>query len=491
MRRWPVLLAVMLLVFEVLIPIADASYSPEDDKLSGGQTASSISFAASPFDDDHRKVKDFSVKVTPASQKILAGEKADYAVIVSSRRGFHEEVTLTLRGLPLDIKATLQPNSGECPFTSTLEIVTDPKALPRTYTFDIVGSSEKKAHFTVATLAVVSTGTPSADFSIAASPSSTAIDPGENAQYIVALTSLNGFSGKVSLSLTGAPSTSTSTFSHEELSLDGNKVTSSTLSVSTDQSTTPGTYALMVTGVAEAGGQTHQTTVVLVLLGAKTALSVTISTEELSYEVGSSVSLSGYVGDPSGPVVDAAVSIQVVDPEGAAVHVVYVRTGGSGYYSDSFRLGGDAGAGTYAVYVTASKPGYQDASDHSTFTVGSSSTPNVVITNVYTTDMSRKTKTVFHPGETLIVWVEFVNTGADLVDGMVWVQIADPNGAPIGVYFHVGLMARGHKVKEGFSITLPSNAPQGEYRVASFVSDKMIYEGGQFFTTKQGKFKVS
>jgi len=227
------------------------------------------------------------------------------------------------------------------------------------------------------------------------------------------------------------------------------------------------------------------------LLGAKTSLSVTISTEKLSYQAGSSVGFFGYVNDPSGPVGEATVSIQVVDRQGAAVHIDHVTTGSDGHYSDSFRLGGDATPGTYAVYVTASKPGYQDGSNHSTFTVGASSAPNVVITNVYMTDMSRNMKTDFHPGETLIVWVEVVNTGADLVDAIVWVQIINPNGAPIGVYFHVGLIAQGQTVKEGFSIFLSANAPEGEYRVSSFVSDKMISEGGKFLTTMQEKFEVS
>jgi len=493
LRRWSILLALMLLTVGVLVPTASASYRIEDNALSSGQVMPSIHFTASPFDDggDHHKEKDFSVKVDPMSQTILVGEKANYAVIVSAIEDFDDKVTLALRDLPSNMKATFRPNSERCPFNSTLEIATDSKVSLGTYTLNITGSSRRRTHFTLATLVVVSTGTPSADFSIAASPSSLTIDPGQKAQYTVTSTSLNGFSGSISLSLTGAPSKSNSSFNPEEVLLDGYKVAVSSLSVSTDPSTTPGTYTLTITGVAKAGGLTHQTTVVLILLGAKTSLSVTISTDKLSYEAGSSVSFFGYVTDLSGPVGEATVSIQVVDSQGATVHVVYVRTRNDGYYSDSFRLGGDAGAGVYAVYVIASKPGYQDDSGHCTFTIGVSSTPNIVIANLYMTDISRNKKTVFRPGETLIVWVEVVNTGADLVDGIVWVQIVGPNGAPIGVYFHVGLIARGQTVKEGFSMVLSVNAPQGEYRVTSFVSDRMISEGGKFLTKMQGEFKLS
>ncbi len=493
MRRWLVFLVVALLAFEVLIPIANASYSIQDGMVSSGQAMPSIRIAGSPFDglgDRHRE-KDFSLRVDPTIQTILVGEKANYAVMVTAIGDFDDRVELALYGLPSNMRAAFHPDSEECPFDSTLEIVTDSKASPGAYTLNITGSSRRKIHFTLVTLVLVSKGIPSADFSIAASPSSLTIDPGQNAQYAVTLTSLNGFSGNISLSLTGAPSDSTSSFDPEEVSLDGKKVASSTLSVSTKQSTAPGTYTLVITGVAEAAGLTHQTTVALILTGAKTALSVTISTERLSYEVGDSVNLFGYVKDPSGPVGDATVSIQAVHTMGPTIHIVYVRTRNDGYYSDSFRLGVDAKPGTYAVSVAASKPGYQDAFGQCTFSVGASSTPNIVITSVYTTDMRWNKKDVFHPGDTLMVWVEVVNTGADLVDGIVWVQIVDPNGVPIKVDFHVGTIAGGQTVKEGFSIALSIGAPEGDYRVTCFISNKMISEGGKFLTTMEGKFAVS
>ena len=490
----------MLLAVEVLIPVANASYNLEGSTVTGTQATPSIQFKASFFNHEHGhgNESDFSIKVAPQSQTILAGGKANYAVIISSyppspfRGDIDDKVTLALVGLPSGMNSTFHPNSKRCPFVSKLEIVTDSKVSPGTYSLNVTGSSTRGGvHFAIATLVVVSKGTPKADFSIEASPSFLTVDPGQNAQYAVTLTSLNDFSGNISFSLAGTPSNSNSSFNPEEVSLDGNKVTNSTLSISTDKSTAPGTYTLTITGVAKAGGLTHKTRVSLILTGAKTTLSVTVSTDKLSYEAGSSVSLSGNVTDPSGPVGDATVSIQVIDPQGTTIHIVYVRTRDDGYYSDSFQLRGDASPGVYAAYVTASKPRYQDAYGHCTFTVGASSTPNVVITKVYTTDMKWSAKSVFQPGETLMVWVEVVNTGADLVDGIVWVQILNPNGAPIGVYFHVGLIARGQTVKEGFGMTLPIDAARGEYKVIGFVSDRMISEGGKFLTTMQEKFNVS
>ena len=60
-------------------------------------------------------------------------------------------------------------------------------------------------------------------------------------------------------------------------------------------------------------------------------------------------------------VVLATVSIQVSDPYGSSVHIAYLHSDSNGEYSDTFRLPSEHPAGNYTVYVTASKPGFQDA----------------------------------------------------------------------------------------------------------------------------------
>jgi hypothetical protein len=69
-------------------------------------------------------------------------------------------------------------------------------------------------------------------------------------------------------------------------------------------------------------------------------------------------------------VVLAGVSIQVNDPYGSSLHIAFLHSGSDGAYSDTFQLPSDRPAGTYAIYVTASKPGFQDASAKMTFLVG-------------------------------------------------------------------------------------------------------------------------
>jgi hypothetical protein len=66
----------------------------------------------------------------------------------------------------------------------------------------------------------------------------------------------------------------------------------------------------------------------------------------------------------------AGVSIQVNDPYGSSLHIAFLHSDSNGAYSDAFQLPNDRPGGNYAIYVTASKPGFQDASAKMTFLVG-------------------------------------------------------------------------------------------------------------------------
>ena len=57
----------------------------------------------------------------------------------------------------------------------------------------------------------------------------------------------------------------------------------------------------------------------------------------------------------------ASVSIQVNDPYESSLHIALVYSDNGGEYSDTFQLPSGRPAGDYAIYVTATKPGFQDA----------------------------------------------------------------------------------------------------------------------------------
>src|SRR5437773_967124 len=100
---------------------------------------------------------------------------------------------------------------------------------------------------------------PASNFVIAASPSSQTVTAGGATSYSVAISPTGGFSGQVTLGVSGLPSGANGSFSPNPAS------SSATLSVTTSTSTLAGTYTLTISGVS--GGLTHSTTVALVVEG--------------------------------------------------------------------------------------------------------------------------------------------------------------------------------------------------------------------------------
>lgn len=105
-----------------------------------------------------------------------------------------------------------------------------------------------------------------------ASPSSRIVTAGDHTTYSVPVTLVSD-SGSVSLSCSGLPSGATCSFNPSS----GNPTFSSTLTVYTSTGTPEGTYTLTVAGTG--GGQTHFTTVQLVVVNS-TSSTVTVHTKD-------------------------------------------------------------------------------------------------------------------------------------------------------------------------------------------------------------------
>jgi hypothetical protein len=97
------------------------------------------------------------------------------------------------------------------------------------------------------------------DFSIAASPASQTVTRGSSTTYTVTVGALNGFTGTVSLSVSGLPSRTTATFNPSSIAGSG----SSTLTITTANKTPAGTKTLTITGTS--GSLSHSTQVTLVV----------------------------------------------------------------------------------------------------------------------------------------------------------------------------------------------------------------------------------
>jgi hypothetical protein len=125
-------------------------------------------------------------------------------------------------------------------------------------------------------------------FSLSATPPSQSVTPGSGASYTATTSATNGFDGTVTFSASGAPSGATVAFSPSTVTGSG----SSLMTVSTSNSTPPGTYTLTITGASGASLQ-HTATVSLTVTGGAASKGF------ISVPLSSAASRIGFVTDGS------------------------------------------------------------------------------------------------------------------------------------------------------------------------------------------------
>jgi subtilisin family serine protease len=188
---------------------------------------------------------DFSVAVTPSTQSVVAGAEVTSSVGVTSINGFSGDVQLSLAGLPASVgtfsfsPAVVSGGAG----SSQLTITTSSTATPGTYPLTVTGTSGSTSHSAPMSLVV---SAPPPDFAIGVSPSVVSISRGRTATYTVSISSIRGFTGSVSLSLSGLPAGTSVSFKQTRVAVPG----SSKMSVKTTSKTPRGTYTLTVAGMS-------------------------------------------------------------------------------------------------------------------------------------------------------------------------------------------------------------------------------------------------
>jgi hypothetical protein len=276
----------------------------------------------------------------------------------------------------------------------------------------------------------------------------------------------------------------------------------STLAIVTSIDTPATTYNITV--VALLNGQEYTTNVSLQLTpnasstqtstisSASLSLSLGVDTDSHFYDPNGTVIVRGHVTDASGgAIAGASVLVQVDEPSGAELVLVNnLTTDDAGIYHTELKLGANAMIGTYTVFVSSAKPGYTGATIHTTFVVGSSITPSVVISQVYVTNTTGNPSGVFSAGQTVLVWVILQNNGAPF-QGVIWVQILDPNGTPQSIQLQISTLPTGASVKVAFGFTASINLPHGIYSANALVSDKLISQGGTFLASAKTQFALT
>ncbi|MGW6194600.1 S8 family serine peptidase [Kribbella sp. NPDC055110] len=196
---------------------------------------------------------DYSLTSTPASRTVTAGASTSYTVAVKPTSGFTGDVTLTASGLPGTVgTVAISPAVLHGTGNAQVAVTTYSSAPAGTYTITVSSSSGSLSHQVALTLVV---NRP--DFGVTVSPSSASVLRGQTATYTATVSPSGGFTGSVTLTVSGLPPNAFATWTGNPVATSGNAV----LKVRTTSSTTRGTFTLKLT--ATSGPLTHQTTATL------------------------------------------------------------------------------------------------------------------------------------------------------------------------------------------------------------------------------------
>lgn len=198
----------------------------------------------------------FTFAAAPASQTVSAGASTTYSLTTGSVLGFTGAVTFdsTVAGLPQGVTATFSPGSIPTPGSATLTVATSPSTPVGTYQLT-VGATSPIDHRN-ATVTLVVTPSPAADFGISVTPQAAGVPAGGSATFTVSTTAQNGFSGVVALTAIGLPSGATATFTPSSITGAG----TSMLVIATSTSTPVASSTITIQGTSGALSRSAQLT---------------------------------------------------------------------------------------------------------------------------------------------------------------------------------------------------------------------------------------
>lgn len=442
---------------------------------------------------EFQQSKGLNVSVTPTLHKIYPGDTVTYDINISSSLDPEEEIKLIISEMPEGTMGILEPEYGIAPFQSKLIINSGETTPPGNYTLTMSAMQKERMKTINVTLNVKGQ---ELDFLLEINPEHQVLAPGDSANFNMKILQLSEIGNTINFSIEGLPDNSTAIFSDNPVFIGQRNESIITITILTGQLTPPGTYELDIFGQSTFNiTSVHSVKVVLVISGASFNLRV-FTDRQLYRRGGDTVYITGNISNSGKTsLYNVSISIQVSDQENNTVHVRQKLTDANGYFSDSLKIGENFNPGKYLVFVTASKQGYLTSYSQNSFVVGESDIPSITIVGVYSTDGNDVNKTKFSAGETVRIVMNVANGGADMEEGIIWVQVDDPNGIPLQV-ISIQMMIPNTVRDSKDPITIRTNfklvegALSGDYSMNCYVSDKMISRGGKFLTHLQGTFQV-
>src|SRR2546427_9737308 len=168
-----------------------------EDVWGGGNLGQGDVNAPSPVEFFQPGGPDFGISANPTNVSFGTGKSASATISLSSTGGFADTINLTAASVPTGITTSCVPSSLSGNGTSTCTLTANKAG---TYAVTISGTNGTLVH--TATIDVLGL---MPDFSLTANPNNVSFVVNRSATSTIALHSIGGFSGNVSLNATSSP----------------------------------------------------------------------------------------------------------------------------------------------------------------------------------------------------------------------------------------------------------------------------------------------
>jgi len=189
----------------------------------------------------HVAEPDFELSLVPPWRSVRNGESAQYTASLTATGGFSSSVILDVEGLPSGAAFEWSANPVRPTTSAVLSVTAALDTSGGAYTFTITATAGGLMHSTRAVLHVVES-----DFELQLEPSLRSVVVGESTHYTAHLVAVGGFSGGVTLDVSGAPSNAQYVWGSNPVE----PTASAVLTIATTSDTPTGTHTLTVTGTS-------------------------------------------------------------------------------------------------------------------------------------------------------------------------------------------------------------------------------------------------
>jgi uncharacterized membrane protein len=204
---------------------------------------------------------DFSLSASPSSQTVTQGSGTSYGVTIIASGGFSGTVGFSVSGLPSGAGSTFNPTSVNGSGSTTMSVTTGASTPTGTYPLTITGTSGSLSHTTQVALVINPAANP--DFALSAASATITVPVNSSNTDLITVTPSGSFTGNVSLSLSGLPRRTSSSFSVNPISITSTSAGSSILTISTSRNATTGTYGLALTATSGTLSKTINLTLIV------------------------------------------------------------------------------------------------------------------------------------------------------------------------------------------------------------------------------------